>query len=92
MDLLPADMREVVLRLVDDLPHAEIARRIGRTEQATRMLLVRSVRRLREMTPADHPPAEPEGTAAVGRYRIIARVGAGGMRTVSGPGTRSSPG
>jgi RNA polymerase sigma-70 factor (ECF subfamily) len=61
LDLLSADMREVVvLRLVDDQPHAEIARRIGRTEQATRMLFVRSVRRLRELMPGvDAPSGDP---------------------------------
>lgn len=50
VDALPADMQQVLLmRLVDDLPHAAIATQLGRTEQAVRMLFVRSVRRLQEI-------------------------------------------
>lgn len=50
LEQLPTDMQQVLLlRLVDDLPHATIAVQLGRTEQAVRMLFVRSIRRLREL-------------------------------------------
>jgi RNA polymerase sigma-70 factor (ECF subfamily) len=46
---LPEDMQQVLLgRHVDGLSHAALAERLGRTEQAVRMLYVRAVRRLRE--------------------------------------------
>jgi RNA polymerase sigma-70 factor (ECF subfamily) len=47
---LPEDMQQVLLdRLVDNKPHAQIAERLGRTEQAVRMLYLRALRRLREL-------------------------------------------
>lgn len=47
---LPADMQQVLLaRHVDDLPHAAIAQRLGRTEAAIRVLYVRALQRLREI-------------------------------------------
>jgi RNA polymerase sigma-70 factor (ECF subfamily) len=47
---LPEEMQQVLLaRHVDDLPHATIADRLGRTEGATRMLYLRALRRLREL-------------------------------------------
>jgi RNA polymerase sigma-70 factor (subfamily 1) len=50
LEQLPAEMQQVLLlRLIDDLPHAAIAHRLGRSEQATRMLYVRAVRQLREV-------------------------------------------
>lgn len=48
IERLPPEMRQVLdMRLIDDLPHADIAGRLGRSEQATRMLFVRAVRQLR---------------------------------------------
>jgi RNA polymerase sigma-70 factor, ECF subfamily len=50
VERLPADLQQVLLlRLVDDLPHAEIAGRTGRTEAACRMAFLRAVRRLQEL-------------------------------------------
>jgi len=47
---LPDDMREVLLaRHVDNLSHATIAERMGRTEGAVRVLYTRALRRLREL-------------------------------------------
>ena len=47
MDALPADYREViVLARIVQLPHAEIAEKIGRSEGATRVLLSRALARL----------------------------------------------
>jgi RNA polymerase sigma-70 factor (ECF subfamily) len=49
---LPEDMQLVVLyRVVDGLPHAAIAERLGRTPAAVRMLYLRALRRLRELWP-----------------------------------------
>jgi RNA polymerase sigma-70 factor (ECF subfamily) len=45
---LPNEMRQVLLlRLMDDLDHAEIATRMNRSAGAVRMLFVRSLERLR---------------------------------------------
>ena len=47
---LPDDMQQVLLgRHVDGLSHADIARSLGRTEGAVRMLYLRALRRLREL-------------------------------------------
>lgn len=49
LDRLPEDFREVIiLRNLEDLPHDEIARRMGRSPGAVRMLWVRALARLRE--------------------------------------------
>jgi RNA polymerase sigma-70 factor (ECF subfamily) len=49
MTRLPRDMQQVLLaRLVDGLPHAEIAVRLDRSEAAVRVLYVRALSRLRE--------------------------------------------
>jgi RNA polymerase sigma factor (sigma-70 family) len=46
---LPDDFREViVLRNVEELPHEEVARRMGRSPGAVRMLWVRALARLRQ--------------------------------------------
>lgn len=46
---LPADYREVIiLRNLEDLPHEEVARRMGRNTGAVRMLWVRALAQLRE--------------------------------------------
>jgi RNA polymerase sigma-70 factor, ECF subfamily len=46
---LPADYAEVILlRNVESLPHEEVARRMGRSTGAVRMLWVRALARLRE--------------------------------------------
>ena len=46
---LPDDYREViVLRNLQELPHAEVARRMDRKEGAVRMLWVRALKKLRE--------------------------------------------
>ncbi len=47
---LPEDMQQVLLgRHMDELSHAELAQRLGRTEAAVRMLYLRALRRLREL-------------------------------------------
>ena len=44
---LPPDQREVlVLRFLRELPHSEVARLLGRSEQATRALQYRALRRM----------------------------------------------
>ena len=49
LERLPEDYREViVLRNLEDLPHEEVARRMGRSPAAVRMLWVRALRALRE--------------------------------------------
>jgi len=46
---LPKDMQQVLLgRLVDGLPHAVIAQRLGRSEEAVRVLCGRALSRLRD--------------------------------------------
>lgn len=48
LDRLPEDFREViVLRNLEGLPHEEVARRMGRSAGAVRMLWVRALARLR---------------------------------------------
>ncbi len=48
--VLPHDMQVVVLsRHVDGLPHGAVARRLGRTEAAVRVLYVRALQRLGEL-------------------------------------------
>lgn len=50
--LLSDDMQQVVLaRHVDELPHAVIAERLGRSEAAVRVLYVRALDRLRHLLP-----------------------------------------
>lgn len=47
---LPEEMQQVILaRHADDLPHAEIAKRLGKTEGAVQVLYVRAIRRLRDL-------------------------------------------
>jgi RNA polymerase sigma-70 factor (ECF subfamily) len=47
---LPDDMQQVLLgRHLDGLSHAELARALGRSESAVRMLYLRALRRLREL-------------------------------------------
>ena len=51
LDRLPDDYRRVlVLRHLENLPHAEIAQQIGKTSAATRMLWVRALAALRKLT------------------------------------------
>jgi RNA polymerase sigma-70 factor, ECF subfamily len=46
---LPEEMQQVLLgRHLDDLPYAELAGRLGRSEGAVRVLYTRALRRLRE--------------------------------------------
>jgi RNA polymerase sigma-70 factor, ECF subfamily len=48
LERLPEDFREVIiLRNLEDLPHEEVARRMGRSPGAVRMLWVRALARLR---------------------------------------------
>lgn len=47
VDLPEAQREVIVLRFLRDLPHAEVARQTGRTEQAVRALQYRAFRRLR---------------------------------------------
>ena len=50
LSLLPDDMQQVLLgRHLDGLSHAELARALGRSETAVRMLYLRALRRLREL-------------------------------------------
>src|SRR5262245_38263584 len=47
---LPEDMRQVLLsRHMDQLPYADVAERLGRSEGAVRVLYVRALQRLREL-------------------------------------------
>jgi RNA polymerase sigma-70 factor (ECF subfamily) len=47
---LPADYREVIImRNLEELSHSEIAKRMGRTEGAVRMLWVRALQELRQL-------------------------------------------
>jgi RNA polymerase sigma-70 factor (ECF subfamily) len=49
LDRLPPDHRQVItLRNLEDLAYADVATRMGRTEQAVRQLWVRAVQRLRQ--------------------------------------------
>jgi RNA polymerase sigma-70 factor (ECF subfamily) len=46
---LPEDMQQVILgRHLDDLPYAELAGRLGRSEAAVRVMYTRALRRLRQ--------------------------------------------
>jgi RNA polymerase sigma-70 factor (ECF subfamily) len=50
LERLPADFREVIiLRNLEGLPHEEVARRMGRSTGAARMLWVRALTRLRQL-------------------------------------------
>ena len=50
LDQLPSDYREVLtLRHIDGLSHEQIARRIGRSNAATRMLWIRSLEKLKSV-------------------------------------------
>ena len=54
LEELPADYRHVIiLRHLEDLPHAEIARRMNRSEGAVRMLWVRALKQLRSTVASD---------------------------------------
>lgn len=64
LERLPDDFREVIiLRNLEGLPHDEVARRMGRSPGAVRMLWVRALARLREdLAPgADVPVMKPPG-------------------------------
>ena len=51
---LPADYREIIeLAYYEHLPHAEIAARLGRTVDASKMLLSRAIARLARQLPSD---------------------------------------
>jgi RNA polymerase sigma-70 factor (ECF subfamily) len=51
---LPADYRDVlILRNLEGLPFAEVARRMGRTAGAVRILWVRAVDQLRRLLQAE---------------------------------------
>jgi RNA polymerase sigma-70 factor (ECF subfamily) len=51
---LPEDYREVILlRQVEGLPFAEVARRIGRSEDSVQKLWVRALDRLRRVLEAE---------------------------------------
>lgn len=58
LERLPEDFREVIiLRHLEDLPHEEVARRMGRSPGAVRMLWVRALARLRtELQSISGPP------------------------------------
>jgi RNA polymerase sigma-70 factor (ECF subfamily) len=56
LEQLPADYRQVImLRNLEDLPHEEVARRMGRSEGAVRMLWVRALAALKAAL--ESPPA-----------------------------------
>ena len=50
-ELDTAHRQVIQLRFVEQLPHAEIGARLGRTEDAIKMLCLRAVRRLRTLLP-----------------------------------------
>ena len=59
LEQLPADYRQVILlRNLEDLPHEEVARRMGRSEGAVRMLWVRALAALKAAL--EKPPAATE--------------------------------
>jgi RNA polymerase sigma-70 factor (ECF subfamily) len=50
LELLPAEQRDALrMRVVEDLPYAEIARRLGLTSSGTRTRVTRAIRDLRRM-------------------------------------------
>ena len=57
---LPDDQRQVlVLRFIRDLPHAETARLLGRSEQATRALQYRALRSMQQLMERSPPGDSP---------------------------------
>ena len=59
--LAPAERAALLLHEVLDLPHAEVARVLGRTEPACRQLLTRARRRLAKRPRAESAGAPPAG-------------------------------
>jgi RNA polymerase sigma-70 factor (ECF subfamily) len=56
LELLTADQRDALsLRVVAELPYDEVARRLDRTEVATRLLVSRALARLRRRTAGVNP-------------------------------------
>jgi RNA polymerase sigma-70 factor (ECF subfamily) len=50
---LSSEMQQVILyRLVDDLPHKEIAKKLNKTEEATRILFFRALHRYQDLCKA----------------------------------------
>lgn len=67
LERLPEDFREVIiLRNLEGLPHEEVARRMGRSSGAVRMLWVRALARLREelASPSGIPGALHPGASS----------------------------
>ena len=58
----PLDRVIVVLRHLDDLPTAEVARHLGMTDVAVRARLMRALRRLRTVLDLPFPDLATEGT------------------------------
>jgi RNA polymerase sigma-70 factor (ECF subfamily) len=50
-ELEPDHRLALRLRFIEDLPHAQIANRLGRTEEAVRQLCFRALKRLRSLLP-----------------------------------------
>ena len=64
LERLPPDYRQVImLRNLEDLPHEEVSRRMGRTEGAVRMLWLRALAALKEALekPPDRSDRQPGG-------------------------------
>lgn len=58
LDRLPRDYREVLtLRHIDGLSHEQIAKRLGRSNAATRMLWIRALEKLKAVY-AERPPSD----------------------------------
>jgi RNA polymerase sigma factor (sigma-70 family) len=56
LDALPADYKEVILLAkIEGLPSAEIAERLGRTREATALLLHRALKRFRQIRQDGEP-------------------------------------
>jgi RNA polymerase sigma-70 factor (ECF subfamily) len=69
--------REIVrLRFVDQLRHAEIAVRTGRTEDAVKMICFRAIRHLRTLMPADDSRASAPAAQAAAATAAAAVIGA----------------
>src|SRR3954453_1233700 len=89
VQLLPDDRREaLIMRFALGMDNREIARALGRTDGATKVLLHRSIRQLEELVrksegPTGVPGEDDEG--APRRLRAVAAPGTGAHRAARGP-------
>lgn len=69
-ELDPTQREAIRLRYVEQVPHADIGRRLGKSEDAVKMLCFRAIKHLRRMLPVgvyeQHPPQGP----AAGNERL----------------------